>query len=57
MMTETMGAVTAAAEVNDDVSMASSPTPEEVAIARELVRAAQPVGSRSPIPPMGCSRR
>ena len=44
MMTETIGAVTAAAEVNDDVSMPSSPTPEELAIARELVRAAQARG-------------
>jgi hypothetical protein len=44
MMTETIGAVTAAADTNDDVSMASSPTPEELATARELVRAAQARG-------------
>jgi putative transposase len=37
-------AVTAAADTNDDVSMASSPTPEELATARELVRAAQARG-------------
>ena len=43
-MAETMGAVTAAADVNDDVSMVSSPTPEELATARELVRAAQARG-------------
>jgi hypothetical protein len=44
MMTETIGAVTAAADTNDDVSMASSPTLEELATARELVRAAQARG-------------
>src|SRR4051794_7939076 len=44
MMTETMGAVTATAAGNDDVSMVSSPTPEELATARELVRAAQARG-------------
>jgi putative transposase len=44
MMTETIGAVRAAADTNDDVSMASSPTPEELATARELVRAAQARG-------------
>ena len=37
-------AVTAAADTNDDVLMASSPTPEELATARELVRAAQARG-------------
>ena len=44
MMTETIGAVRAAADTNDDVSMARSPTPEELATARELVRAAQARG-------------
>ena len=39
-MTETMGAVTATADVNDDGAMVSSPTPKELATARELVRAA-----------------
>lgn len=43
-MTETMGAVTTTAVVNDDVQMVSSPTPEELATARELVRAAQARG-------------
>ena len=43
-MDETMGAVTAAADVNDDVSMVSLPTPEELATARELVRAAMARG-------------
>ena len=41
MMTEMMGAVTAATKLSDDVQMVSSPTPEELATARELVRAAQ----------------
>ena len=43
-MTETMRAVTATADVNDDEVMVSSPTPEELATARELVRAAQARG-------------
>jgi len=43
-MTETMRAVTATADVNNDEAMASSPTPEELATARELVRAAQARG-------------
>jgi putative transposase len=44
MMTETMGAVTSAAVTNNDVPMVSSPTPEELATARELVRAAHSCG-------------
>jgi hypothetical protein len=45
MMTETMGAVTTAAvDKSDDVPMVSSPTPEELATARELVRQAQARG-------------
>lgn len=55
--TEKMGAVTTTADVNNDVSMVSYPTPKELATAGELVRAAQPVGSRSPTPPLGCLRR
>lgn len=43
-MTETMSAVTATADVDIDEAMASSPTPEELATARELVRAAQALG-------------
>ncbi|MBF9318416.1 IS256 family transposase [Mycobacteroides chelonae] len=43
-MTEMMGAVTAATKLSDDVQMVSSPTPEELATARELVRAAQARG-------------
>ncbi|ASL07755.1 transposase for the insertion element [Mycobacterium intracellulare subsp. chimaera] len=43
-MTETMRAVTATADVHDDEVMVSSPTPEELATARELVRAAQARG-------------
>jgi mutator family transposase len=43
-MTETMRAVTATANVNNDDAMASSPTPEELATTRELVRAAQARG-------------
>jgi hypothetical protein len=43
-MTETMGAVTSAAVTNDDVAMLSSPTPEELATGRELVRAARARG-------------
>jgi hypothetical protein len=35
-MTETMRAVTATADVNNDDAMAGSPTPEELATAREL---------------------
>jgi len=38
-MTETMRAMTSAASTNDDVPMVSSPTPEEPATAREVVRA------------------
>jgi putative transposase len=43
-MAETMGAVRAATTLSDDVQMVSSPTPEELATARELVRAAQARG-------------
>ncbi|GLB99393.1 MULTISPECIES: IS256 family transposase [Mycobacterium] len=43
-MTETIRAVTATTEVNNDDVMVSSPTPEELATARELVRAAQARG-------------
>lgn len=44
MMTETMRALTATAEVNNDDAMVSSPTPDELATTRELVRAAQARG-------------
>jgi hypothetical protein len=43
-MTEMMGAATATADVNGDGAMVSSPTPEELATTRELVRAAQARG-------------
>ena len=44
-MTETMKSVSSAADTHDDVSMASSPTPDELATARDLVVAYQGDGT------------